>query len=213
MRIAVIIAMDKEYEAVCRVLGAAEGVLGSNNVCVLKGGIGKVNAAVIAQKAILSSHPDCILSTGCAGGLRPDVYVMDVVAAGETCYHDVWCGEPNAPGQVQGMPERFSADAAIYAKAKALEGVRGGLICTGDRFCTERAEVEAIAAAFPDALAVDMESAAIAQVCHIHKVPFLSMRVISDSVAAEDRKGEYKDFWAGVSERSFEVLRRLLEVL
>lgn len=213
MQIAVLTAMDAEYTAVCGALGGDEGSIGAHEVRVLRCGIGKVNAAALSTEIILSSRPDCMISTGCAGGLREDVHLMEVVAASQTCYHDVWCGEPNAPGQVQGMPLRFDADKRLLSRAQALPGVRAGLVCTGDCFCTEASDIQSIASAFPDALAVDMESASIAQVCHIYGVPFLSLRVISDSVASGDRASEYSDFWSEVSGRSFGALRRLLETL
>ena len=65
---------------------------------------------------------------------------------------------------------------------------------------------------FPDAIAVDMESGAIAQTCHIHGVPFLSLRIISD-VAGEDHQEEYDNFWKTVADDSFEAVRTFLESL
>ena len=75
-----------------------------------------------------------------------------------------------------------------------------------------KAEADAILARFPDAVAVDMESAAIAQTCWLHGVPFLSLRIISD-VAGEDHQSEYDNFWATVAEDSFNAVREFLEAL
>ena len=64
---------------------------------------------------------------------------------------------------------------------------------------------------FPDALAVDMESGAIAQVCELRNVPFMSMRVISDSPgASHDNTKQYNDFWNDAPAATFNVLHNLL---
>ena len=89
---------------------------------------------------------------------------------GPFSYIDVWCGEGNAYGQVQGFPTFFRGDDTLYNCALSLDTetpIHGGLICTGDKFITDRTELNAIKQNFPEGLAVDMESAAIAQVCHI----------------------------------------------
>ena len=217
MKVVIIAAMDREYESLCNLLGGERGGRGGHEFILVQGGIGKVNAACTCTELILREHPDCIISSGCAGGLRPDIKVMDTVVGSQYCYHDVWCGEPNAVGQVQGHPARFDADPSLIALARTVGNGRGdthkGLICSGDRFCTDQEEISAIAGAFPQALAVDMESCAMAQVCHLYDVPFLSVRVISDSVSADGRKGEYDNFWAEVSDSSFGFVSRLLDSL
>ncbi|MBO6238699.1 MAG: 5'-methylthioadenosine/adenosylhomocysteine nucleosidase, partial [Bacteroidales bacterium] len=67
---------------------------------------------------------------------------------------------------------------------------------------------------YPDALACDMESAAIAQVCRHYGVPFLSFRIISDTRAGgHDRQTAYSDFWGHISADSFAFIRQLTEAL
>lgn len=191
--------------------GMTEGVVASNRIILRKSGPGKVNAAITAVEMILSYSPDCIISTGCAGGLSSGLKLLDVVAASESVYHDVDCKEPNEYGQMQGMPARFVSDPGLLERALKNEGVKSGLIATGDLFCTEKEEAMKILSHFPDAIAIDMESAAIAQACHIKGVPFLSLRVISDTVDSEDRASEYYDFWSSASERSLSVLKSFLQ--
>ena len=87
--------------------GIMQGTIGANTVVMCGSGIGKVNAALSAQRLILACRPDCIISTGVAGGLDSSLRPKQVVASSEVVYHDVWCGEPNQWGQVQGMPARF----------------------------------------------------------------------------------------------------------
>ena len=120
--------MRREYDALKR----------SGVAAATMSGIGKVNAAAAATEMILRDRPDCIVNSGCAGSLKADVRVMDVVIGAQCAYQDVWCGEPNLPGQVEGEPQRFDADPGLLAAAKSLRPGTGrlhsGLICTGDQF-------------------------------------------------------------------------------
>ena len=231
MKIGIITAMQVEHDQIealltdCAELPAATfgappvltGRLGDHTVVLAMSGIGKVNAALTAASLIAVHRPDAMISTGCAGGLAPEPGVMGVVAAASTVYHDVWCGEGNAYGQVQGLPARFDADARLLAVARDLADdsavetpVCCGLTCTGDKFITDPVELKAVLGAFPEALAVDMESAAIAHACHLHNVPFLSFRVISDTPGAEAHWEQYQDFWGTMADRSFGITRTFL---
>ena len=140
---------------------------------------------------------------------------MDCVIGKEVVYHDVWCGEGNEVGQVQGMPARYLADERLKQTALAVEtevALWEGLICSGDQFITDREGLEKIKRHFPEGLAVDMESGAIAQVCHIYQIPFLSCRMISDTPGqVENHAVQYKNFWTTVPEKSFEVLKQIIE--
>ena len=190
------------------------GRMGSHTVVLQQCGIGKVNAATGVTNMIIHYHPQCVISTGCAGGIDAVLRVGDVVASSETCYHDVFCGDDVELGQVQGLPRRFVGDAALLNIATSLQSdvrVVPGLICSGDRFVTDRAELDVIKASYPDGMAVDMESAAIAQVCHLYKVPFLSFRVISDTPGADEHFQQYLDFWGTMAEKSFTVTRQFLQ--
>lgn len=141
---------------------------------------------------------------------------MDVVAGESVVYHDVWCGEPNLYGQVQGLPACFACSRELLDAVTSLDAevnVYGGQICTGDKFITERAELDMIKAKFPDGLAVDMESAAMAQVCYMYKVPFLSLRIISDTPGIENHQQQYESFWDEAPIKSLEVVEKLLAKL
>lgn len=214
MKIGLIVAMDSEYDQMVRVLGDEKGVVNGNEVYVRKCGIGKVNAAIGAVDFIREEHLDCLLSSGVAGGIDQDLDVMDVVVGEYTVYHDVWCGEGNEYGQVQGMPAKYKSSSSLYAVAMKEDGIpkKGGLICTGDQFITNKESLRDIKNRFPDGLAVDMESAAIAQACHKKNVPFVSMRVISDTPGtAKDHWKQYENFWKSVSDCSFKAVRLFLE--
>ena len=85
MKIGIIVAMDKE-------LHQLQQLFSSSDVLVQKCGIGKVNAALGAQRMINEFHPDYIISSGCAGGNGDDINIQDVIVSNELTYHDVYCG-------------------------------------------------------------------------------------------------------------------------
>ena len=227
MKIGIIAAMSSEYKQVAQLLENkkeyaegiyeyTEGTIKNNTIILTKCGIGKVNAAVGAVELIRTFQPDCIISTGVAGGIDKCLKVMDVVASAQIVYHDVWCGEGNSYGQIQGMPTFFEGNKTLFDCAISLDTetpIHGGLICSGDKFITDREELDVIKGNFPEGLAVDMESGSIAQVCHIYKVPFISFRIISDTPGAENHWEQYTNFWGEMADRSFGVTKAFLESL
>lgn len=225
MKIGIIIAMDKEFRRISELLDGLDveldggrkfvtGTLGENELVLHQCGIGKVNAAIGASEMIRRYNPDLLVSTGCAGGGRTDMEVMDIVASTELAYHDVYCGEAMGKtvyGQVQGMPARYSSPSDLVEKAKSVSPrVHAGLIVTGDWFVDSKEKMREIVSHFPEAAAVDMESAAIAQTCHIYGIPFISFRVISDIPLKDTNAAMYHDFWNTVADNSFETTKEFL---
>ena len=216
MKIGIIVAMDKELKQLKQVFAGSE-------VLVEKCGIGKVNAALGAQRMINEFHPDCIISSGCAGGNGDDINIQDIIVSSELCYHDVYCGkaidDTTVYGQVQGLPVRFQADPELLNKAMQLSvansqlSIHKGLIVTGDWFVDTKDKMREIIGHFPEAKAVDMESCAIAQTCYINKVPFISFRVISDIPLRDTDASQYHNFWDTVAENSFQTTRAFVESL
>lgn len=233
MTIGILSAMSKEHEQLTHLLanpvtetdGAYTftiGALGQNTLVLMQCGIGKVNAAVGTTTLIHRFKPDCIISTGCAGGIGERLKVMDVVVSTYTVYHDVTipgCEE----GQIQGLPARFKSEEQLVDTAMEhlpqpyadnhQPSIHAGLICTGDQFISEPAQLAAIKKRFPEALAVDMESAAVAQTCYLHGLPFVSFRVLSDTPGSDGNIQQYHNFWALLAERSFSITRRFLAAL
>lgn len=217
--IAVIAAMDKEASLLKAMLADVnekqtggmsfyEGNFRSHRLILARCGIGKVCAAAAAVELINAWHPDFIINTGAAGGIDSQTSVMDIVVASQTAYYDVFCGENE--GCLQDFPQYFTADEKLYQKALQA-GAKGGLIVSGDRFVTSADEVSRIKNLYPRALAADMESAAVAQVCYMYHVPFLSLRLISDTPGnTADHTIQYKDFWAQAGEHSFSFLSEVL---
>ena len=213
MKIGIIVAMDKE-------LRQLQSLFTDGSVLVQKCGIGKVNAALGAQRMINEFHPDVMISSGCAGGNGDDVNIQDVVVSAQLTYHDVYCGTAidttTQYGQVQGLPVRYEPTSWLLEKALALDcGVKihAGLIVTGDWFVDSKEKMRDIIGHFPEAKAVDMESCAIAQTCYINKVPFISFRVVSDLPLRDTDASQYHDFWNTVAEHSFQVTKTYVESL
>lgn len=222
MNIAIIVAMRKELDLLLPLLEDKQetvidgftfyqGSVGKHQVVAMQCGIGKVNAAMGALTLINHFGPDKVINTGVAGGADKVVNVMDIVVGSQVAYHDVWCGPESPLGVVQGLPLYYEGDADLLALIPVREDIKVGLICSGDQFIDTMDKVDVIKANFPKALAVDMESAAIAQVCCVRNVNFLSMRVISDSPgASHNNTQQYNDFWVDAPQHTFQVLHQLL---
>ena len=209
MKIGMIVAMEKE-------LRQLRPLFPEDKVILQKSGIATVNAAIQTVEMIHKYKPDVIISSGCAGGNGDDINLLDVVVSSELTYHDVYCGkaidDTTIYGQVQGLPARFKADPYLLEKAK-LTGAKAGLIVTGDWFVDSKEKMREIVGHFPDAKAVDMESAAIAHACYIYKVPFISFRVISDIPLRDTDASQYHDFWNTIAENSFQITKTFIESL
>lgn len=227
MTIGIIVAMEKEARLVEGILSREKetvrgwagkefktGKAGGKNLILSQSGIGKANSAMTAQEMAVRFKPDFILNTGVAGGIDSSLSVMDIVVGKKTSYHDVDCGEGNLPGQIQGLPPFFEGDARLAGMLLGASSVRArkGLILSGDRFVSKEEELLQIKSAFPEGLAVDMESASIAQACHLTQTPFLSLRVISDIVGASGHAAQYKDFWKEAAETSFAAIREIISL-
>lgn len=182
-----------------------QGHLHGQTVVAVLSGIGKVAAATTTALLIQRFRVSRVLMTGVAGGIGPGVKVGDVVVASELLQHDLDASPIFPRHEVPGYGlSRFKTDAALSGQlarageatvreaaatlgAEAIETfglqsscVHRGLLVTGDRFVSRTTESEALQRELPDALAVDMESAAVAQVCADFGVPLAVVRTISD---------------------------------
>ncbi len=216
-KIAVIVAMDAEYEPLIKAIAGMPG-----DIIVRKSGIGKVNAARCATELILQQKPDCIINTGVAGGMVEGMSTGDLVIASQVAYHDVWCGPGIEMGKVESFPQRFDADPKLLSLVpQAIEEMNKvkqrktytGLICSGDQFFISIEEDNRIRSLYPDVLAADMESGALAQVCHYYGVPFINCRVLSDIHTSEEvQKATYFDFITNIDAPRFIFLTRFLDL-
>lgn len=225
MKIGIIVAMDKELSLLLPLMTDVSeitmngfafhtGALAGHDIVTCKCGIGKVNAAVGALTLIENFHPMMIVNTGVAGGTgatADPARVLDVVLASEIAYHDVWCGPGTVPGEAAGCPARFVCP--LPAEIRSQLNVKEGLLASGDIFVDNPDDLHRILALYPDAKAVDMESAAIAQVCYIKNVPFVCIRVVSDTPGDGGNAAAYESFWTAAPERTFDEVEKLLGLL
>ncbi len=225
MKIGIIVAMRKELDLLLPLLQDSEesrmsgfefhcGKMGRHDVMVMQCGIGKVNAAMGALMLVNHFAPNFVINSGVAGGADKSVNVMDVVAGEKVSYHDVWCGPESELGRVQGLPLYFEGSTKLLELLPESGDIHKGLICSGDQFIDTLDEVNRIKGNFPEALAVDMESGAIAQVCYQCSVPFLALRVISDSPgASHDNTRQYLDFWTDAPRETFKLVKDIITKL
>jgi adenosylhomocysteine nucleosidase len=219
MRTAIVAAMHQELAAVLDLLpdehkqaaGGRDywvGHLHGQEVVAVLSRIGKVAAATTATALIERFGVDRIVFTGVAGGLAPGVNRGDVVIADRFLQHDLDASPifPRYEVPLYGT-DRFATDAALTqqlarAVQRALHGthVHRGLVVSGDRFVSSAAESQALQQALPDALAVEMEGAAFAQVCRDYGVPFAAVRTISDR-ADDAAHGDFLSFIDQVASR------------
>jgi adenosylhomocysteine nucleosidase len=194
--------------------------------------IGKVAAAASASALIHAFGVDKIVFTGVAGGVGRNVRVGDIVVADVLMQHDLdasplfpryevplldrtrFPADTALADRLAAACERFVADeGAALTERFRLNGVRvhRGMIVSGDRFVSSAGEVRALAQALPDALAVEMEGAAIAQVCYEHDVPCAVVRTISDT-ADDHAHASFTSFLTDIAGTySSGILRRFLE--
>lgn len=194
------------------------GHLHGQEVIAVLSRIGKVAAATTATALIEHFGVRQIVFTGVAGGLGPGVRVGDVVVADAFLQHDLDASPifPRHEVPLYGL-SRFATDAALTqrladAARLALPGsaLHRGLIVSGDRFVSTTAEARVLQAELPDALAVEMEGAAIAQVCHDYGVAYAAVRTISDR-ADDDAHGDFTHFVKTVaSPHSAAIVQSLL---
>jgi len=180
------------------------GDLAGHQVVVAISGFGKVAASSTVTTMLDRYEPSAVLFTGVAGGIDHTVRRGDVVVADALVQHD-FDASPIVPKYV--IPSlgvsRIESDPELVAVAvEAAEGmghsVHRGLVASGDRFIDDPAEVATLRSELPGILAVEMEGAAVAQVCREREVPFVVVRAVSDT-ADGDAASDFLEFVRTVS--------------
>ncbi len=231
--IGIICAMDVELEKILEMMDQKQseivsdivyhqGKIGDQDVVCAVCGVGKVFAAMCTQAMIMKYQPDCIINVGVAGALDPQLAITDIVLADDLVQHDM---DVTALGLPRGMimntnylafPTDRDISNRLQAAIDALNAKRSqkgektiatkrGRIASGDQFISEKAQKEDIVGAF-EAVACEMEGAAIAQVCYVNHVPYSVMRAISDT-ADETAQMDFTEFMSLASDVTTEVIR------
>ncbi|AVM24741.1 5'-methylthioadenosine/S-adenosylhomocysteine nucleosidase [Bacillus pumilus] len=228
MKIAVIGAMEEEVtilrdqlkNATQESIAGCEfttGVYEDKEVILLKSGIGKVNAAVSTTLLLDRFQPDYVINTGSAGGFHHSLNVGDIVISTDVRHHDVDVTVFNYEyGQVPGLPAAFVSDDKLVklAEESALEinhiQVAKGTIATGDSFMNDPDRVAFVREKFPELYAVEMEAAAVAQVCQLFETPFVVVRALSD-IAGKESNVSFDQFLEQAAIHSTDLVLRMIK--
>lgn len=194
--IGIIVAEIKELEAIEDLmidleefhlynLNIFKGKISNKDCLLVRCGVGKVNSARTAQILTDNFKLEFIINLGSAGSLNNDLNIGDIVIAKKLVQHDF---DVTAFGRDKGyIPETgmfFECDSILLKKCSSIEinniNIFTGIIASGDIFCTDVKMKENINKKF-NADCVEMEGAAIAQVCSLNNIPFIVVRSISDT--------------------------------
>jgi len=228
MPLAIISAMAEEmdlYQETCTIdcvrqragLTFHEATYHGHDLVLVKGGVGKVNAAMCTQILIDDFDADAVICTGSAGALHGDLDIGDIVIAEDCVQHDVrvdFLGLP--PGKIPFSDLRFFTGApTLVERAFDVElpehTVRLGRVCTGDTFIQDEARRDEIREVL-EGDCVEMEGAAVGQVCTLNDVPFLLVRAISDRADGSSDL-DFQAFLQDAAQSSARIVLHLLEAL
>jgi 5''-methylthioadenosine/S-adenosylhomocysteine nucleosidase len=191
------------------------GELHGRRVVFCRSGVGKVNAAVCTQ-LLIDQGVDCVLFTGVAGALDPELDVGDIVISTVCQQHDMdvtALGFPRGVIPFQDQSE-FSADERLVELAvRAGESLfpgrcRTGKVLSGDQFIANRDTVRELRETMGGAC-IEMEGAAVAQVCAMNGVPFVIIRSMSDR-ADGGAPESFEAFTVEASNRSYRLVEAMI---
>ena len=229
MSIGIIVATDEELIETKNIMDSFEeknvyeltfikGKISNKKVIAVKCGIGKVNAARTTQILIDKFDVDKIINIGAAGGVNPDLKIQDIVIGERLVQYDfdVSSSGDYEKGEIQGVGKYIKSDyELINVCRRVLEkriekdvNVIIGTIATADIFCSDPEDAKKAREEF-EAECVEMEGAAVAQVCYLDKVPFLVIRGISDTPDGENEM-EYYTYCHIAAKRAADLLQDLL---
>ena len=181
------------------------GTISGTKVVTATSGYGKVGAAATAATVLHRFGPVAVIFGGVAGGIRPDINIGDIVVGDRLIQHDYDAsplfdryvipslGIAEIPADPD-LTDRLMASAERYLRTRSTTEIHvtddlfdvasmklhRGLIASGDRFISAPTEAAELLHNLPDLLAVEMEGAAVAQVCAERAVPYAVFRLISD---------------------------------
>lgn len=177
--------MDVRAEVCCGPRSFFEGVFAGCEVVVACAGVGKVNAAMATQQLVDSYAVAGIFNAGAAGAADSSLELFDIVVSSACMHHDV----PDfvlCDSYPYYASQEFASDATLLAAAHAASKTWRkpfvfGCTATGECFVDDSNREAIVASCSP--LAVDMETAAMAQTCEANKIPFIAVRCITDTPA------------------------------
>ena len=230
--IGIIGAMDSEIDILVKQLNIKQQKVVSNNryylgtlenkdIIIVRAGIGKVNAAITAQILVSVFNISHIIFTGIAGGIAHQLKPLDMVIATSVIHHDydtTALGDQlgHVPGSDNGY---FYSDSSLVLKTLKIceqclsrsSKAYTGVIASGDQFVVDKNITTKLTDNF-NAMAVEMEGAAVGQVATLANVPFIIIRAISDT-ADENAAKNFEYFAIKAAQQSAAVVVKLLNII
>ena len=226
--IGIVVAMDEERQEILDLMTETEvkqiynlrfitGKIQKRNCVLIKSGIGKVNAARTTQILVDNFDLDFVINAGAAGAINYLLNIGDVVIAKHVVQHDfdiTAFGHPK--GFISNIGQHVESDSKLLEKMRTTINkinnkdfkIKVGVIASGDIFCTETKMKEKIRSKFL-ADAIEMESAAIAQVCKLDNMPFIIIRSISDNPNGNNLI-TYKEYLEMATKRCAQIIKAYL---
>jgi adenosylhomocysteine nucleosidase len=184
------------------------GKMCNKDVVLVRSGIGKVQAAIVATLLFELFKIDLLINTGSAGGMNKSLHIGDVVVANQLSYNDADLRVFGyAFGQLPQKPLFYKTNPALLAHFLHF---KQGLIVSGDSFISSLKQKKAIQKHFPQVLACDMESTSIAQVAFQYQKDFLIIRAISDN-GDEKASVNFEEFVIEAGKKSAQILLNFLK--
>ena len=230
--IGIICAMEEELDSIIKNLGLVTKSIGSktgfdvltakygvHELALILCGIGKVNAAIHTQHLLDLYSVEYVINVGVAGGLSKDLVFGDVVVATDLVEYDMDVQSFGLPlGQIPRMDVfAFRCDPILLECADSIivanHKTQKGRIVSGDQFIDNKLKAEFLHSHF-NALACEMEGAAVAHTCHVNNVPFIVIRALSDMAGREDAaKHSYNQLKDMTANNSSIIVKQLLELI
>lgn len=197
-----------------------KGILGGQQVVVVRSGIGKVNAGICTQILADVFQVNAVINTGIAGSLKVEINIGDIVLSTDTMQHDVDAREFGYEiGQVPRMDTRtFPADdrlretaLQVCRKVNPEIQVFEGRVASGDQFVADKETKEKIIAN-TQAYCTEMEGAAIGQAAYLNGIPYLVIRAISDK-ADDSAHMDYPAFEKEAIRHTVNLVENMMKAL
>ena len=195
-----------------------EGKIGNVECVLVQAGVGKVNASRCTQILIDNYDIEYVVNVGSAGSANNSLNIGDIVIGKILVQHDFdITAFGHKKGYISNVGENISSDDKLIKKFEKIinnndkkeYNIKVGTIASGDIFCTDIKMKEKIKYKF-NADAIEMEGAAIAQVCYLDKIPFIVIRSISDSPNGKNEI-DFNEFIELASKRCAEIIKEFLK--
>ena len=205
--IGIVVAMDEEREEFLELMTNVQvkqiynlrfltGKINNRDCILIKSGVGKVNAARTTQVLLDNFEVEFVINAGAAGAVNYLLNIGDIVIAKHVVQHDFdITAFGHSKGYITGVGDKVQCDLGLVSAFENMlknipelsYNIKLGIVASGDIFCTSIDMKNKINSKF-NADVVDMECAAVGQVCYLDSIPFISIRCISDVPDGQNEK-------------------------